>query len=160
MPPVAAIPVTQHNGSNAGDATMRPLQTCRKYRTVTGCCNNKIHHPVGAGHCPARDITETRKSRVICRHGYYAARRFCGCRPIPRRGGVTPPYIAKKKCARAAGTPKLLSFIFYLLSIYYFSLSPQNIVSPAALLHNAQKTFTFWRKNPAKTLDKYPLYRV
>ena len=54
----------------------------------------------------------------------------------------------------------LLSFIYYLLSIvYYFSL-PQNIVSPAALLHNAQKTFTLWRKNSAKTLDKHPLYRV
>ena len=139
---------------------MRPLQTCRKYHIITEYGNNQIHHTVVAGHCPASDKPETRKSRVNRRHGDYAARLFCGCRPISRRGGVAPPYIAKKKCARAAGTPKLLSFIFYLLSIYYFSLSPQNIVSPAALLHNAQKTFTFWRKNPAKTLDKYPLYRV
>ena len=150
MPPVAAIPVTQHNGSTARDATMRPLQTCRKYRTVTGCCNNKIHHPVGAGHCPARDITETRKSRVIRRHGYYAARRFCGCRPIPRRGGVTPPYIAKKKCARAAGTPKLLSFIFYLLSIYYFSLSPPKYSISRRPSPQRTKNFYVLAKKPGK----------
>ena len=96
MPPVATAPVMRYTGQTARDASMRPLQTCRKYHIITEYGNNKIHHPVGAGHCPARDKTETRKSRVNRRHGDYAARLFCGCRPISRRGGVAPPYVRPK----------------------------------------------------------------
>ena len=42
----------------------RSLQTRRKHRTITGYCNNKIHRPVGAGQCPARDITAAAIYRV------------------------------------------------------------------------------------------------
>ena len=52
MPPVAAKPIMRYNGQTARDAYMRPLQTCRKRPIITGYCNNKIHHPVGAGHAP------------------------------------------------------------------------------------------------------------
>ena len=51
MPPVAAIPVIQPNGQTARDAYMRPLQTYRKYRTITGLCNSN-HYSVGAGQAP------------------------------------------------------------------------------------------------------------
>ena len=52
MPPVAANPVMQPIGQTARDAYMRPLQTCRKRPIITGYCNNKIHHSVGAGYAP------------------------------------------------------------------------------------------------------------
>ena len=51
MPPGAAIPVIQPNGQTARDAYMRPLQTYRKYRTITGLCNSN-HCSVGAGQAP------------------------------------------------------------------------------------------------------------
>ena len=41
MPPVAAIPVMRYNGQTPRDAYMRPLQTCRKRRTITGLRGNK-----------------------------------------------------------------------------------------------------------------------
>ena len=63
---------------------------------------------VGAGYAPPATLYYTEYGGLVCRGGIYAARQFCSSRPIPRRGGVTPPYRAKK-CARAAGTPNLNS---------------------------------------------------
>ena len=57
MPPVAAARKTQPNEQTPRDAYMRPLQTCRKRRTITGLRGNKNIPTVGAGHCPARDPT-------------------------------------------------------------------------------------------------------
>ena len=54
MPPVAAIPANRPAGQTARDATMRPLQTCRKYQSITGLCGDKNQPPRRGGACPAR----------------------------------------------------------------------------------------------------------
>ena len=48
MPPVAAARTLRYIGKTARDASMRPLQTCRKYHIITEYGGNKIHHAVGA----------------------------------------------------------------------------------------------------------------
>ena len=50
MPPVAATPAMRTNGQTPRDAFMRPLQTCRKYRTITGLRNSKNTPPRRGGH--------------------------------------------------------------------------------------------------------------
>ena len=50
--PVAAIPVTRYNGQTPRDATMRPLQTCRKRRTITVYCNSQNSPPGRGGALP------------------------------------------------------------------------------------------------------------
>ena len=67
------------------------------------------------GVCPARDQSSMRKFRAICRGGIYAARQFCSSRPIPRRGGVTPPYRAIKMCPRGGHTLSLIYYFFFLI---------------------------------------------
>ena len=55
---------------------------------------------VGAGYAPPATLYYTEYDGLVCRGGIYAARQFCSSRPIPRRGGVTPPYRAIKMCPR------------------------------------------------------------
>ena len=74
MPPVAAIPVIQPNGQTARDAYMRPLQTRRKYRTITGLCGNNNHCSVGAGQAPPAVLRHLQYCGSVCRGGIHAAR--------------------------------------------------------------------------------------
>ena len=94
MPPAAAIPANQPNGETPRDASMRPLQTCRKFAfpqllltfrqfvgrgldpslPSCGYCNNQKPPPGRGGACPARDKTATTILRVLRRGGIYAAR--------------------------------------------------------------------------------------
>ena len=59
---------------------------------------NKNHCTAGAGHAPPATLYYTEYDGLVCRGGIYAARQFCSSSPIPRRGGVTPPYRAIKMC--------------------------------------------------------------
>ena len=111
--------------------------------------------PGRGGACPARDITITQKSRVACRGGIYAARaiarilRYTGqtlrdafmrllqtCRKwafyrnrqIPRRGGVTPPYVTLYKNVSARRTH------FFIIYYFLFIISPPPLCKATAPL--------------------------
>ena len=108
MPPVAAIPAIQPNGKNARDAYMRPLQTRRKYRTITGLCGNSNHCLVGAGQAPPAVLRQLRYCGLVCRGGTHAAR--CSLPDISPSSGAfraTFPHRGKacrnKKCAAPSG---------------------------------------------------------
>ena len=69
--------------SQTGNATYRANRTERSRPFPTNLPETPYHHgilqqqnspPRRGGACPARDITATAIYRVICRHGYYAAR--------------------------------------------------------------------------------------
>ena len=126
-----------------------------KKRRGEFCCS-----PVGVGHSGNAKITGWSVGTATMPPGDFAV-----VAKFPGGVGSPRPTSHCIKCARAAGTPNLLFLIYYFLfvNLQFANLqtfSPLNIVSPAALLHNTQKTFTLWRKNSAKTLDKHPLYRV
>ena len=70
MPPVATAPVMRYTGQTARDASMRPLQTCRKYHIITEYGDNKIHHPVGAGHAPPATVYYNESCGLACRGGH------------------------------------------------------------------------------------------
>ena len=82
MPPVAITPSIRFNGQTARDASMRPLQTCRKFAFPQLLLTFRLF--VGRGLDPSLP--------------------FCGNRQIPRRGGVTPPYIPLYKNVSAQRT--------------------------------------------------------
>ena len=84
----AAVPVMQPTGQTARDAYMRSLQTCRKFAF------------------PQLYLT----SRLFVGNGLDRSGQPCGYCKTPRRGGVTPPYIARyKNVSACADTPNLNS---------------------------------------------------
>ena len=54
---------------------MRPLQTCRKRRTIPVLRGNKMYRTVGAGHAPPATLHYNEYHGLVRRGGIYAARR-------------------------------------------------------------------------------------
>ena len=111
MPPAAATPEMQTNRQTARDATMRPLQTYRKYHIIKEYGNNKIHHSVGAvidRPPPSRQCELTGKPH--------------------RRAMLAPTRIFRRYVALFFKSPPraanhiyyLLFFIYYLEDVIYY----------------------------------------
>ena len=121
MPPVAAIPVIQPNGQTARDAYMRPLQTRRKYRTITGLCGNNNHCAVGAGYAPPAVLRLQQHNGSFVGAAYMPP--VAACRtfpPHPARSAPPSPHRGKacrnKKRAAPSGRHAVV--------ISYFSTAP------------------------------------
>ena len=102
---VAITRTMRYTGQTARNGQDRSLQTCRKYPIITGYCNNKIYHPVGAGYAPPAIEWKRKTYGLVCRGGYYAARAAV---PVMRYNGQTacmasPVGYYNKKSVRASG---------------------------------------------------------
>ena len=90
MPPVAIARILRCNGQPARDAYMRPLQTCRKF----------VFSPLYL------------TFRLFVGRGLDPSLPLCGYCLIPRRGEVTPPYIALHKNVPARRAHQIYYFLF------------------------------------------------
>ena len=126
MSPVAAISVTRYNGQTPRDATMRPLQTCRKRRTITVYCNSQNSPPGRGGALPRPrpngncDITGKRHGGVgsprptlhclkICPHcGHTLSKLLTLNSPLSTPSPIIPSI--KQKCAASRAAHRIYAF--------------------------------------------------